>query len=208
MSDARTAILARLRAAQRTSFLPEMPTTPRTLEPKRATVDECLARFIEEATALGVDTFVEATPEAVRARVEGLMAGKRVLAWDAEHLPYGVAALVPDAVHGADARDLQAAADVGLSGAHAAIAETGSLVVLSGKGHARTITLLPPTLVTVVRRGDFCFSMGEMFQKYAERMDAAACTTVITGPSRTADIELQLTLGVHGPGKVTVVVGP
>jgi L-lactate dehydrogenase complex protein LldG len=208
MSDARTAILARLRASQRTSFLPEMPETPRTLEPKTATIEECLARFAQETAALGVETFVESTPEAVRERVKGLIAGQHVLAWDAEHLPYDVASLAPDASHGRDPRERLAAAEIGLSSAHAAIAETGSLVVLSGKGHARTVTLLPPTLVAVVRRADFCFSMGEMFQKYGDRMAGAACTTVITGPSRTADIELQLTLGVHGPGKVTVVVGP
>jgi L-lactate dehydrogenase complex protein LldG len=208
VSDARTAILARLRAAQRTSFLPEMPTTPRTLDPRSATVLECLERFVQETAALGVDTHIESTPEAVRERVQGLIAGKRVIAWDAEHLPYEVGGLAADAIRGRDDRDLQATAEIGLSGAHAAIAETGSLVVLSGKGTARSVTLLPPALVAVVRRSDFCFSMGELFAKNADRMSGAACTTVITGPSRTADIELQLTLGVHGPGKVTVVVGP
>jgi L-lactate dehydrogenase complex protein LldG len=59
-----------------------------------------------------------------------------------------------------------------------------------------------------VQPKDLCFSMGEFFQTHAERVTASASCTFVTGPSRTADIELTLTLGVHGPGKVIVLVGP
>jgi len=207
-ADARTAILARIRAAQRTAYIPDMPGTPRTLEPQTASLEESLARFTKELELLGVKSHVEATPDAVRSRVKELIAGKRVLSWDAEHLPYDVGSLAKDAIFGRDDRDKQAAAEIGLSGVHGAIAETGSLVVRSGKGTSRTVTLLPPELVAVVKREQLCFSMGELFQKQEKAMAGAACTIAITGPSRTADIELQLTLGVHGPGKVTVVVGP
>jgi L-lactate dehydrogenase complex protein LldG len=50
--------------------------------------------------------------------------------------------------------------------------------------------------------------MGEFFARNRERIASTAGCTFITGPSRTADIELTLTLGVHGPGRVIVVVGP
>jgi len=208
VSDARTAILARIRAAQRTAYIPDMPATPRTLEPQTAGLDECLARFVKELGLLGVDSHIETSADGVRDRVRALLAEKRVLKWDDDKLPYELGPLAGEAVRGRDARDAQAACDVGLSGVHAAIAETGTLVVLSGPGTSRTVTLLPPALVAVVRREQLCFSMGEMFRKYEASMAGAACTVCITGPSRTADIELQLTLGVHGPGKVTVVVGP
>ena len=80
--------------------------------------------------------------------------------------------------------------------------------VLSGPGHSRSVSLLPPVHVAIVSPPDFCFTMGEFFARAAGRIGEAACCTFITGPSRTADIELTLTLGVHGPGKVVVVVGP
>jgi L-lactate dehydrogenase complex protein LldG len=208
MNEARTAILARLRAAQRTAYLPDMPGTPRTLELQTASPEENLARFTKELELLGVASHVEPTADAVRDRVRALLTGKRVLAWDDAHLPYELGAVAKGAARGRDARDVLARAEIGLAGVHGAIAETGSLVVISGPGTARTVTLLPPELVAVVRRDQLCFSMGELFATSAEIMANAACTTVITGPSRTADIELQLTLGVHGPGKVAVVVGP
>ena len=50
--------------------------------------------------------------------------------------------------------------------------------------------------------------MAEFFVDHADQLRQAASCTFITGPSRTADIELTLTLGIHGPGKVIVVVGP
>jgi L-lactate dehydrogenase complex protein LldG len=208
MSQARTSILARLRASQRTAYIPETPGTPRTIDPAAASVEQCLERFTTELTALGVDSHVEATADAVRDRVRALITGQKVISWDPEHLPYELGPLTAGAVFGRDARERLAQAEIGLSGVHGAIAETGSLVVISGKGTARTVTLLPPALVAVVTRAQLVFSMGEFFAKNEARMNAAANTTVITGPSRTADIELQLTLGVHGPGKVTVVVGP
>jgi L-lactate dehydrogenase complex protein LldG len=208
-SDARTAILARIRAAQRTAYIPDMPGTPRTIPPQTASAEESLARFTKELELLGVTIHVEATADAVRDRVRALWTGKRLLSWDADQLPYDLGLLLPPATtFGRDERDKQAAAELGLSGVHGAIAETGSLVVRSGKGTSRTVTLLPPELVAVVKREQLYFSMGELFQKQESAMAGAACTIAITGPSRTADIELQLTLGVHGPGKVTVVVGP
>ena len=102
----------------------------------------------------------------------------------------------------------QASAEIGLTGADAAIAETGSLVLLSGAGKPRAASLLPPTHLAIVRRSDLCASMGEFFAAHADAIARTACCTFVTGPSRTADIELTLTLGVHGPGVVIVVVGP
>lgn len=203
----RAEILDSVRAAQRTGRIPSAAAAPLPASVK-AGPEALLARFRAELELLGVTCTVEESAGGVQARVAALLAGQAVLAWDPECLPYGLGALVAGSARGRSPREVQAAAEVGLTGCDAAIAETGSLVLLSGPGQARTVSLLPPVHVAVVERRVLCASMGEFFARHAGAMAGAACTTVITGPSRTADIELSITLGVHGPGKVVVVVGP
>ena len=207
MSAARTAILARLTSAQRTAELPASPVVS-ALKPTPRDTAECVERFRQELRALAVDCRVEESAEAVRGRVRELTEGKRILAWDAEHLPYDVASVVAGAISGRAPREAQAQAEVGVTGCLTAIAETGSLALVSGPGRSRAVSLLPPVHLAVVRRADLVFSMGEFFRGRGAELDAAASCTFVTGPSRTADIELTLTLGVHGPGRVVVVVGP
>jgi L-lactate dehydrogenase complex protein LldG len=207
MSDARARVLARLRAAQRTARLPEARTSWRYTTPFRS-AEECLARFLQELSSLSVESHVASSPEEVRARVAAALAGRRVLSWDPERLPYELGPLVVGALRGSSPREEQARAEVGLTACEAAIAETGSLALLSAPGQSRTVSLLPPLHVAVVRRADLFFSMGEFLRERADRIATAANCTFVTGPSRTADIELTLTLGVHGPGAVIVVVGP
>jgi L-lactate dehydrogenase complex protein LldG len=205
--SSRAAILSRLTAAQRTARLPATRAAPPiTTAPHPA--DECLERFAAELAALGVECHIEGSPERVRERVAGLVAGKRVLAWDAGRLPYAVDSVLAGAARGGSPRDEQAAAEIGVTGCDGAIAETGSLVLLSGRGRSRAVSLLPPVHLAVVRRPDLYFSMGEFFARQDARIGEVAACTFVTGPSRTADIELTLTLGVHGPGQVVVVVGP
>jgi L-lactate utilization protein LutC len=209
VSDARTAILARLTSAQRTAHIPDVRHSPRSIDLEAHSPEECLTRFQQELALLGVDNTLEASDEAVRARVAALIDGKRVLSWDADQLPYGLGdVLSAQACFGRSPRDEQAGADIGLTGSEGAIAETGSLAVLALKGRSRAVSLLPPVHLAVVARSEICWSMGEYFRTRAERMAQGAACVFITGPSRTADIELTLTLGVHGPGKVIVVIGP
>ena len=108
-------------------------------------------------------------------------------------------------------RGAAAAAGVGVTGADWAVAETGSLVLVSGAGRPRTTSLLPETHVAIFGPGQLLESLeqaGVMLE--ALHADGGAglsgsMVNVITGPSRTADIELTLTRGVHGPREVHAV---
>ncbi len=208
MSDARALILGRLRQAQRTGRIPIAAEGVRIPAPSARTDEERLHRFVDELTALGVEPHVESSAAGVRARVAASVVGRSVFSWDPQWLPYDVGSVLADSIHGDSPRDRQAAAEIGVTGCDAAIADTGSLVLLSGPGRPRAASLLPPIHLAVVGRGDLRFSTDEYFRERADAMAAAACCTFVTGPSRTADIELTLTLGVHGPGRVIVVVGP
>ncbi len=108
-------------------------------------------------------------------------------------------------------RDLIAAADLGVTGVDLAVAETGSLVLLSGSGRPRSTSLLPPYHVAVFDRDALVESLGQVglfLEAWHDGEPAGwrgGVINVITGPSRTADIELTLTRGVHGPKEVHAV---
>ena len=106
-------------------------------------------------------------------------------------------------------RELCIGADVGLTGVDHAIAETGSVVLLPRKGVSRVVSLLPPVHIAVVRRGEVLPSLDELFA--LRRLEHSQGTlgsylNIITGPSRSADIEYKLITGVHGPGEVYMVL--
>jgi len=218
VSDARSRILARLRAAQRTGYVPAVQavrpagdgaSNVRTTDASGSTATRhLLARFLDELTALGVEHHVEPDAEAVRARVRTIVGGDAVFRWHPASLPYGVGELFAAATDESSPREAQAAAACGITGCDAAIAETGSLALISGRGKPRAASLLPPTHVALVTPDQLRATMGEFFRERAAEIAAAANCTFVTGPSRTADIELTLTLGVHGPGRVVVIVGP
>ena len=202
---ARAKILGRLRSKR--GYLPSVEAVA-AREPTTIPAEECAARFLAEAAALGVDCFVEGTAAAVAERLSIVVGGSRVLSWDAAALPYDAARALPRTTSGRASLQEQAAAEIGVTGCDAAVAETASLVLFSGPGRSRTVSLLPPVHVAIVQRGQLFFSMAEFLRTHAERISRTAACTVITGPSRTADIELTLTLGIHGPGQVIVILGP
>jgi len=102
----------------------------------------------------------------------------------------------------------QLACDVGITGVDQAIAETGTLVMWHGARRERIASLLPPMHIAIVHRSqivaDLFDAVGLLLENGADNMPSNV--TLITGPSKTGDIELQLTTGVHGPGKWRVVI--
>ena len=98
---------------------------------------------------------------------------------------------------------------VGITGAYCAIAETGTLMMLSGPDTPSTVSMLPETHVAVVSRAHVVRGMEEAWQ--LARGDFGTlprAVNFISGPSRTADIEQTVTLGAHGPYRVHVILAP
>lgn len=98
------------------------------------------------------------------------------------------------------------AADVGLTTADLAVAETGTLALLARPGQGRAVSLLPPVHIALLAADDIVLELGELFERVSARGDLPSALTFITGPSKTGDIELILTVGVHGPAALHVVV--
>jgi L-lactate dehydrogenase complex protein LldG len=108
-------------------------------------------------------------------------------------------------------RDIIAHADVGVTGAELAVAETGTLVLRSAAGQPRSTSLLPACHVALFDRAALVETLEqvgivlEAWHEGAAPDDGGAVINFITGPSRTADIELTLTRGVHGPKEVHAI---
>lgn len=97
-----------------------------------------------------------------------------------------------------------AACELGVTEADGLLPETGTLVLRSGPARARVVSLLPRVHLAIVRESVLCADLHQAFA--AVRTERYA--VLITGPSRTADIELTLTLGVHGPKSLYVWLVP
>ena len=102
-------------------------------------------------------------------------------------------------------------ADMGISGANVAIAETGGIVIVSNEGNDRLVTTLPPIHVAIVgceklvETLDDANAILKVLARSGTGQKQTAYVSFITGPSRTTDIEKTLTLGVHGPKELHII---
>jgi L-lactate dehydrogenase complex protein LldG len=131
--------------------------------------------------------------------LDGLLAERGVASSDHDSL----ACLEPAAQ-----RERMLAADLGITSASFAIAETGSLVMTSRPGQERLASLLPPVHIAIVERAQILPDLFDLFAEFhrAGYDNLPSNVALITGPSKTGDIELTLTTGVHGPGRWHVIV--
>ncbi|MEK3734760.1 lactate utilization protein [Paenibacillus sp. FSL M8-0334] len=105
-------------------------------------------------------------------------------------------------------RAIAARADIGIVIADHAVAYTGSLVVMSSEHKGRAVSLLPAVLMAVIPVERLRTRLGEVLVRLdkAGREQLPAGVHFISGPSRSADIENDLTIGVHGPGIVYAIL--
>lgn len=187
--------------------------TPREYEP----IEDPSFRFLKELVALGghgerVENYEQAG-EYVLSLAEEQKA-ELLIRWDLEELeclgvdgPLGEAGTEVVLWRGLEGfREVSAKADIGLTTAEWAIAETGSLVIEGGPVKGRSVTLLPPVHVAIVPVDRVLGTVPEAIAKYAAEGGVPANLTFHTGPSKSGDIEMTLAVGVHGPGEVHVVL--
>jgi L-lactate utilization protein LutC len=119
----------------------------------------------------------------------------------------GADVAIVDALGPNNQSDVFFQADVGITGVLHAVAETGSIVMASGPHDPRSLSLLPPMHIAVIERGQLLADLFDLFTEFeVDKARLPACLSLITGPSKTGDIELTLVTGVHGPGELHVIV--
>ena len=169
-----------------------------------------IAVFFERIEALAGKTHRAASPEGACAYVESVIAGREAVASNAAVLrEWGITALAgveSGVTDGAQLRELSASAACGITGADYALADTGTLVMLASPHEARLISLLPPVHIAIVEHERLLTGLDELLTILPRPAEQTSSMVLITGPSRTADIEQILVRGVHGPGEIHVVV--
>ena len=126
-----------------------------------------------------------------------------------EHLARAGAEPIPvDKLSPENSRDPLFAADMGISGADSLIAESGTVVLQACPEGPRSLSLLPPVHLVIAERARLVPDLFDVFegQRWGEPPSVPSCLTLITGPSKTGDIELRLVTGVHGPGEMHVIL--
>jgi L-lactate dehydrogenase complex protein LldG len=151
-----------------------------------------------------------ATKEEACALVAAAIEGKSAVASNAPFLAECGITGLPGVESGITGRDRMqercAVVDVGISSADYMLADTGTLVMLSSAQEARLVSLLPPAHIAVAPLERMLTGLDELFTLLPRPAEQTSSMVLITGPSRTADIEQILVRGVHGPGQITVIL--
>jgi L-lactate dehydrogenase complex protein LldG len=146
---------------------------------------------------------------------------KKMVAWHASFFEeFGLSDSIPqaglDLFHaGQAANDVELItkathADVGITIADFLLADTGTVVLLADERRPRCVSLLPPVHIAIARKDAILPGIDELFSELrptvALNQGLSSAITFITGPSRTADIEMTLVMGVHGPQQLHVIL--
>lgn len=213
-SAARKAIFSRIRQAQ------NRPAEPTAAErgavtdylsqhsqgPRPSIGEDLLERFKQQALRMS-DTVDEVAtmddvPSAVRRYLDHQAILRTAIAWHTLNTLDWAEAGIDVEFRPPTDKDL-----IGITGSFCAIAETGTLMLLSGEHTFPSASLLPETHIAIVRRSRIVAGMEEGFAlARAEHGELPRAVNFISGPSRTGDIEQTIVLGAHGPYRVHVIV--
>ena len=172
-----------------------------------AGVEDALDYVVSLAQKLGAASVARSEQDVFGAMpLDSALAGAGALCWPAVYA---------DAESRASLRRRLQGCAMGITGADYAVAETGSIIVLPRRGLSRLVSVVPPVHVAVVRPQDVIGTLDDLFALRRLEFyrnggpdggDMGSYLNFITGPSRTADIEQTIVVGVHGPKEVHLVL--
>ncbi len=230
MSIDREKLLHRIKDSLQHALLPDAtPEHPGSFQSytyqANAPVIKLIEDFSRELEALSGHVYVPAnSAEAIPIILEILrkQEAQRIIAWDEAQL--GLSGLGPALARaGIVIEDSHLPTDgtarqarlaqlndvlVGLSGAHGGLADTGALALINGPGRGRLASLLPPVHIALLPAQKLYPSLPAFLAANPTATTESSNLVFITGPSRTADIEMTLSIGVHGPKEVYVIILP
>lgn len=149
--------------------------------------------------------------------------GKSVVTWDDPRFEeFGLAGLseelnrdqvdvhVWDREGGEENLSFSATADIGITFSDATLAESGTVVLYSDKGKGRAVSLLPVIYFAIIPKSTIVPRMTQVAKDMHTKVEKGelvpSCVNFISGPSNSADIEMNLIVGVHGPVKATYII--
>jgi L-lactate dehydrogenase complex protein LldG len=205
--------------AQSVALAPQLPITNNQL---------LIDKFANEFRSLS-GTFLTVAQADIPALVAALMDERNataLLAWDQTHLPVpgvldylreeGLTLVDANLPHQSPARSERLAevekVTIGLTGTDAALADTGTLALRGGPGRPRLASLSVRTHIALFTSTQLYPSWAAWWEQLPDKNEwvsaasRSSSVTLISGPSRTADIEMTLTVGVHGPGEVIAIL--
>jgi len=202
------------------------PVVPEPLEPFTETLDEAgpdsiLERFTREVQAVRgavhvsnignlFDTILEIC---ANGSGEVALSGASLLndlELGAKLTAQGQITFSPDGVNHEELIARLEGAVAGITCVDYALAETGTLALSSDETAALLVSLLPPVHIAIVRRSQIYSTLEEVIDRLGHQLvnheAAGRSVSFITGPSRTSDVELVLSIGVHGPKELHVIL--
>ena len=191
--------------------------------PATADSQTLINKFVEEANAVKAETHLASDDEVALQTIIQLLndqTNNKYMSWDdsclpiknleqrldsADYLRYQ--STVPrDTTKRTRAHIKLAEVSVGITGCNAALADTGSIVLESKPGQGRLSSLLPAIHIALLTTDQIYPTMESYIKAQPEAGYRSSNLIIVTGPSRTADITQTLTLGVHGPGTLHIII--
>lgn len=224
MTNDKDTVLTQIRASLKTAHLPAArANVPKRLPVEQGNTTHLVERFRRELEPIGGTSYLAENDEEAIDIVLNILreaGGTELLTWSEEEIPLrGLGDALR--INSYTRRDIKVVGDAagrmsklmelegataGITGAQAGLADTGSLALVSSPARPRLASLLPPVHIALLETSRLFPDMASFFAAYPNVTREGSNLVFVTGPSRTADIEMTLQRGVHGPKFVHVVL--